>query len=230
MSERLWLESISLRMVNNMYDYVFFDLDGTISDSSEGITKGIQIALNHMGIEAGDRNELRRFIGPPLKYSFKNFYGFDDEQCEEGIRKYSEYYSVTGLFENIPYPGIKELLIKVKESGRKIVLATSKPEVFAKQILEKFEFAEYFDLIAGSSLNEGRGNKNEVIEYALESLGNPELSKVVLVGDTRFDAEGANLIGIDCIGVLYGFGSREELENEGVKMIAPAVEDIFAFL
>lgn len=218
-------------MVNrNMYDYVLFDLDGTISDSSEGITKGIQIALNHMGIEISDRNELRRFIGPPLKYSFTNFYGFNEEQCEEGTRKYREYYSKTGLFENVPYPGIEKLLIKVKESGRKIVLATSKPEIFAVQILEEFGLAKYFDIIAGSSLTEKRGNKNEVIEYALGKLGNPDLSNVVLVGDTRFDAEGAKMVGIDCIGVLYGFGSREELENEGVNMIAPTVEDIFAFL
>lgn len=213
-----------------MYKYILFDLDGTISDSSEGITKGIQIALEAMGVSVPDRSELRKFIGPPLDYSFKNFMGFNDEQSKEATKKYREYYSKTGLFENIPYDGMKELLQKIKDSGRKIAVTTSKPDVFSVQILEKFGLAEYFDIIAGSSLTENRGLKHEVVAYALEQFGNPDLSEVVLVGDTRFDAEGARKIGIDCIGVLYGFGTREELENEGVKMIAQNVEDIYAFL
>jgi len=213
-----------------MYKYILFDLDGTISDSSEGITKGIQVALEYMGIDVPDRKELRKFIGPPLDYSFKNFMGFDDEQSKLATEKYREYYSKGGMFENVAYDGIEELLKRIKASGRKIAVTTSKPEVFSVQILEKFGLAEYFDIIAGASLTEKRGLKHEVIAYALEQFGNPDLSEVVLVGDTRFDAEGANKIGIDCIGVLYGFGTREELEKEGVIRIAQNVEDIYAFL
>lgn len=213
-----------------MYNYVLFDLDGTISDSSEGITKGIQKALGEMGIVVEDRNDLRKYIGPPLTYSFSTFQGFNEEQCVEGIRRYREYYSTIGLFENVPYEGIEELLKKIKASGRKIAVATSKPDKFTIQILEKFGLLQYFDVVAGASMSEKRDKKHEVVAYALEQFGNPDKSDVVLVGDTKFDAEGAKIIGIDCIGVLYGFGTREELENAGAKYIAPAIEDIYQFL
>ena len=213
-----------------MYKYVLFDLDGTISDSSEGITKGIQIALRGMGLEADDREELRKYIGPPLPYSFTNFNGFDEEQCKKAIALYRGYYSTIGLFENVPYEGIGKLLARIKESGRRVAVTTSKPEKFTVQILEKFGLAQYFDVIAGASLDEKRDTKQEVVEYALKQLGNPDLSQVVLVGDTRFDAEGAALIGIDCIGVLYGFGTERELRDNGAKYIAPTVESIFDFL
>lgn len=213
-----------------MYKYVLFDLDGTISDSSEGITKGIQLALKGMGVDVANRSELRRFIGPPLDYSFKRYMNFSDEQSKEATKIYRDYYSKTGLFENVAYDGMESLLIKIKNSGRKVAVTTSKPEKFSVQILEKFGLAKYFDIIAGSSLDGSRGTKQEVLEYALEQFGNPDLKDVVLVGDTRFDAEGANKIGIDCVGVLYGFGTFEELEAEGVRMIAATVEEIYDFL
>ena len=216
-----------------MYDYVLFDLDGTISDSSEGITKGIQIALKALGIEE-ERDNLRKFIGPPLKYSFKEFYGFDEEKTELGIKKYREYYAVTGLYENRAYDGIEELLKKIKESGRKIAVATSKPEAFSRDILDKFGLLKYFDYVAGATLptdqGKTRGEKKEVVEYAIELFGNPDKSKVVLIGDTRFDAEGAKEVGIDCIGVLYGFGTEESLLKSGAKYIAPTIEDIYQYL
>lgn len=212
-----------------MYDYVLFDLDGTISDSSEGITKGIQIALKEMGIEE-DRSNLHKFIGPPLKYSFTTFYGFNEEDCAKAVKKYREYYGQTGLFENQAYEGIDKLLKKVKESGRKIAVATSKPEKFSIQILEKFGLIEYFDVISGATLDGVRGDKCEVIIEALKRFGDPDRSRVVLVGDTHFDVEGAAKVGIDCIGVLYGFGSRESLEKAGAKYIAEDIEDIYTYL
>lgn len=212
-----------------MYDYVLFDLDGTISDSSEGITKGIQIALKALGIEE-DRSNLGKFIGPPLKYSFSNFYDFDEEQTALAIKTYRAYYAETGLFENKAYDGIEALLKKVKESGRKTAVATSKPESFSVQILEKFGLAQYFDIIAGATLDGTKGDKAEIVEDVLVRFGNPDKSKVVLVGDTRFDANGAAQVGIDCIGVLYGFGTREQLEEAGAKHIAETIEDIYQYL
>ena len=171
-----------------MYSYVLFDLDGTISDSSEGITKGIKIALESMGIHEEVEN-LHKFIGPPLKYSFTTFYGFNEEQCVKAVKKYREYYSQTGLFENRAYDGVDELLKKIKESGRKIAVATSKPEKFSIQILEKFGLLSYFDVVSGATMDGVRGDKSEVIEEALKRFGNPDKKDVVLVGDTRFDAE-----------------------------------------
>ena len=212
-----------------MYSYVLFDLDGTISDSSEGITKGIKIALESMGIHEEVEN-LHKFIGPPLKYSFTTFYGFNEEQCVKAVKKYREYYSQTGLFENRAYDGVDELLKKIKESGRKIAVATSKPEKFSIQILEKFGLLSYFDVVSGATVDGVRGDKSEVIEEALKRFGNPDKKDVVLVGDTRFDAEGAKQVGIECIGVLYGFGTRESLEQAGVNMIAERIEDIYSFL
>lgn len=216
-----------------MYKYILFDLDGTISDSSEGITKGIQIALNKLGIEE-DRKNLRKFIGPPLTYSFSKFYNMDDENMDKAIKYYREYYSKTGLFENTPYEGIEDLLKKIKDSGRKIAVTTSKPGKFSYEILEKFGLLKYFDIIAGATLEgeagKKRSDKVDVVEYALEEFGNPDKSEVVLVGDTRFDAEGAAKVGIDCIGVLYGFGTREELEEYNAKHIAETVEDIYKYL
>ena len=212
-----------------MYSYVLFDLDGTISDSSEGITKGIKIALESMGIHEEVEN-LHKFIGPPLKYSFTTFYGFNEEQCVKAVKKYREYYSQTGLFENRAYDGVDELLKKIKESGRKIAVATSKPEKFSIQILEKFGLLSYFDVVSGATMDGVRGDKSEDIEEALKRFGNPDKKDVVLVGDTRFDAEGAKQVGIECIGVLYGFGTRESLEQAGVNMIAERIEDIYSFL
>ena len=205
----------------------------TISDSSEGITKGIQIALKAFGIEE-ERDNLRKFIGPPLKVSFKEFYGFDDEKIELAISKYREYYSVTGLYENKAYDGIEALLKKIKDSGRKLAVATSKPSTFSCDILEKFGLLKYFDFVAGATLQnepgKKRGDKNEVVEYAIEHFGNPDKSKVVLVGDTKYDAEGAAMVGIDCIGVLYGFGTEESLLKAGAKYIAPTIDDIYQYL
>lgn len=209
-----------------MYDYVFFDLDGTLSDSFEGVSKGLQIALKSVGIEE-DRSNMRKCMGPPIGYSLKEFWGLSDEEIETAVAAYREYYNKIGLFENTPYEGIKDVLLKIKESGRKLAVATSKPEKFTLPILEKFGMKDIFDVIAAASLDGTRTTKTDVLKYALEAFGNPDKSKVVLIGDTKFDAEGAKNVGIDCIGVLYGFGTKESLLEAGVKDIAPTVQEIY---
>lgn len=211
-----------------MYDYVLFDMDGTVSDSSLGITKGMQLALRTMGVEEELEN-LKQFIGPPAKYTFRDYYGFDEETGLEAMRIYREYYGRIGLFENKLYPGFEELLKRIKASGRKIAVATSKPENFTVPILKKFGIYDYFDEVAGA-IDGMRVDKCDVIDEALKRLGNPDKTNVVLVGDTRFDAEGAAKSGIDCIGVLYGFGSEESLREAGAKYIAETVEDVFKYL
>ena len=209
-----------------MYDYVFFDLDGTLSDSFEGVSKGIQIALKSVGIEE-DRSNMRKCMGPPIEYSFKTFWNLSDEKIKIATASYREYYNKIGLFENVPYEGIKDVLLKIKESGRKLAVTTSKPEKFTIPILDKFGMNGIFDVIAAATLDGKRTTKTDVLEYALEAFNNPDKSKVVLIGDTKFDAEGAKNVGIDCIGVLYGFGTKESLIEAGVKDIAPTVQEIY---
>ena len=209
-----------------MYDYVFFDLDGTLSDSFEGVSKGIQIALKSVGIEE-DRSNMRKCMGPPIEYSFKTFWHLSDEEIKIATASYREYYNKIGLIENVPYEGIKDVLLKIKESGRKLAVTTSKPEKFTIPILDKFGMNGIFDVVAAATLDGKRTTKTDVLEYALEAFNNPDKSKVVLIGDTKFDAEGAKNVGIDCIGVLYGFGTKESLIEAGVKDIAPTVQEIY---
>ena len=212
-----------------MYEYILFDLDGTLSDTSEGVTKGVQIALREFGIEA-ELKDLRRFIGPPLQYSFSHFYGFDEEQCNKAIAIYRKYYVGGGMFENTPYEGLHELLDKIRAAGKKLAVATSKLEPAAVEVLERNGLKRHFDLICGASEDGRITSKIEVLEDYFVRAGNPDRSSVVLIGDTHFDADGAAAAGIDCIGVLYGFGTREELEEAGVTRIAETVEDIFPML
>lgn len=208
-----------------MYDYILFDLDGTLSDTTEGVTKGVQIALREFGIEE-DRSNLRRFIGPPLQYSFTHFYNFDEEQCARAVKIFREYYTNGGMYENTPYPGLHELLDKLRDMGLYLAVATSKLETAAVAVLERNGLARHFDNICGATSDGTRTSKKEVLEEFFRRVGNPDKSRVVLIGDTKFDAQGAAEVGIDCVGVLYGFGTREELEKEGVVSIAETVEDI----
>ena len=212
-----------------MYKTVLFDLDGTLTDPGLGITNSVAYALKKYGIEVSDREKLYSFIGPPLKDSFKKYYGFSDEKAMEAIMYYREYFSDKGIFENEVYDGIKELLRRVKESGRKIVLATSKPEEFALRILEHFELTEFFDVVAGASMDEKRNKKGDVIKYALEK-GCLTPEDAVMIGDREYDVLGAQENGIDTIGVLYGYGSRDELEKAGVMHIAETVDDVYTLL
>lgn len=207
--------------------FVFFDLDGTLTDPGIGITNSVMYALNKFGIEVKDRTELFRFIGPPLIPSFMNYYGFSKEDAVKAVVFYREYYAECGIFENKLYPGVPELLAKLKDDGVKIVMATSKPEIFAEKIAEHYDIAKYFDLIAGATENETRTEKDEVIAYALEKLENPPSGKITMVGDRFYDVKGAAKFGIPTIGVLYGYGDEKELTDAGAYAVAKTPEEVY---
>ena len=212
------------------YEYLFFDLDGTLTDPAEGITNSVVHALKKWGIEVGDKRELYCFIGPPLSASFKKYYGFSDSEALLCVEYYREYFRDRGIFENKVYGGIPELLERLRSEGKKIVLATSKPEIFAKQILDHFDLTKYFDFVAGASMDESRNKKADVIRYAIDSLEIKDVSAVLMIGDREQDMTGARANGLDALGVLYGYGDRSELEGAGAKCVAETVEDILRFV
>lgn len=207
-------------------EYVLFDLDGTLTDSSEGITKGVMHSLAKFGIREEDPAALYKFIGPPLKASFMKYYGLSEEQAKEALVYYREYYEDKGIFENKVYKGMEDVLIALKQAGRTLVVATSKPEDYAKKVVEHFGISDYFEYIAGGSKDGSRERKADVIEYALESCGMEDKENVLMVGDRKYDVRGAAEAGVECMGVLYGFGSRQELEMAGADYIAETVWDI----
>ncbi len=212
-----------------MFDTVLFDLDGTLTDPGTGITNSVAYSLKKFGIEVDDRKELYKFIGPPLHDSFMKYYGFSEEEAETAIVYYREYFRDIGIFENEVYGGIENLLNEIKASGRKIILATSKPEEFAKRILVHFGLDKYFDFIAGATMDTSRSKKGDVIAYALRESG-CSCENAVMVGDRLHDILGAKENGLASIGVLFGYGSKDELENAGADYIAETVEDILKFI
>ena len=212
------------------YDVVLFDLDGTLTDPATGITNSVMYALKKYGITVDDRRELYKFIGPPLHESFEVFYGFSHEEAFKAVEYYREYYRDKGIYENTVYNGVETLLKELSEGGKKIILATSKPEVFAREILRYFNLDKYFYYVAGANLDGSRTNKAEVIEYALREGKITDKSSAVMIGDREHDIIGANRIGLDSIGVLFGYGSREELETAGATYIAEKVEEISEYL
>lgn len=207
-------------------DYIFLDLDGTITDSSEGIINCFEYALNHFGIEVANRADLEQFIGPPLEQSFREGFGFDKEKTALAVAKYRERFNPIGMYENKVYDGMEDALQRLKEAGKVLIVATSKPEHMAVKILEHFGLDGYFDDICGSDDDKNRSKKDEVIRYALEKHGITDLDDVLMVGDRKFDVIGAAKCGLKCMGVLYGFGDREELEAAGAAYIAETVEDM----
>jgi phosphoglycolate phosphatase len=208
------------------YKYILFDLDGTLTDSGIGITNSVMYALKKYGIEVSHRSELYRFIGPPLWDSFENYYGFSKEEAKTAVEYYREYYRDKGIFENLIYDGFEDLLKTLKDNNKILIVATSKSEVFAKQILEHFDIAKYFTYIAGSNLDGTRVKKDEVIKYALESCNIMDLSKAIMIGDREHDIIGAKEVGINSMGVLFGYGDRNELEKAGADFIVDTVSDI----
>ena len=212
------------------YDYLLFDLDGTLTDPGEGITNSVAYALEKWGIEVKDRRELYTFIGPPLSASFKKYYGFSEEDALKSVEYYREYFRDRGIFENKVYEGVSDLLGALRKRGKKIILATSKPEQFARIILDHFNLTEYFDFIAGATMDESRNKKSDVIRYALEAYGICEKPRTLMIGDRDQDMTGATVNGLDSLGVLYGYGDREELEGAGATYIAESVEDILKFV
>jgi phosphoglycolate phosphatase len=208
------------------YEYILFDLDGTLTDPLIGITNSVMYALKKYGIEVIHRNELYKFIGPPLRNSFEKYYGFSKDEAKKAVEYYREYYRDKGIFENFVYDGFEDLLKTLKDNSQTLIVATSKPEIFAKQILEHFDIAKYFTYIAGSNLDGTRVEKDEIIKYALESCNIIDLAKAIMVGDREHDIIGAKKVGIDSIGVLFGYGNREELEKAGADFIVDTIEDI----
>lgn len=210
------------------YKYIFFDLDGTLTDPKEGITKCVQYALASFGIHE-DADQLTNFIGPPLVDSFMEFYGFPREKALAAVEKYRERFSEIGIFENRVYDGVDEMLQKLVDTGHVLVLATSKPRVFADVIAKRFRLRPYLKMISGSELDGTRNNKDEVIEYAIEKLGCPR-EKIIMVGDRRQDIIGAKKCGIASCGVRFGYAEPNELEEAGADFIAADIEELTKIL
>lgn len=211
------------------YKNFLFDLDGTLTDPAEGITNALKHAQEKMGLPVSTKEELFVFIGPPLLPMFASEWGLEEEQCKQALAFYREYFSVTGLFENEVYPGVEEMLKKLKAAGAGVYVASSKPEPFCERILEHFGLAGYFDGVCGSLFNETRTKKEEVIEYALEHYGLKK-EETLMIGDRKHDVEGARLNGLDCAGVLFGYGSVEELTAAGAKYLIASPEELERFL
>lgn len=206
---------------------ILFDLDGTLTDSGEGIINCAILALEHFGLPIPSREEMRVFVGPPLHESFIN-HGVPADQADEAIRIYRSRYIPIGKFENTPYPGIRELLEALKAAGHKLFVATSKPEKMSIEILEHFDLAKYFDQICGATMDTSRSSKEAVIEYLLHRNGRAD--NMIMVGDTKFDVLGAKLHGIPTIGVSWGYGKVEDLRDAGAVAIVNTAEELLALL
>lgn len=212
-----------------MYQYILFDLDGTLTDPKIGITTCVQYALHKMGIEEPDPDRLEPFIGPPLTDSFREFYGMNEAEAVRAVEYYRERFSTVGLFENEVYSGIPELLARLKKDGRKLAIASSKPTVYVKKILEYFSIYEYFDIIVGSELDGTRCRKEEVVEEALEQLSADDKFRkrdAVMIGDRKFDIEGAKAHQIPSIGVNYGYAADNELVEAGADCVVGNVKEL----
>ena len=192
---------------------VLFDLDGTLTDPGEGITNSVRYALGKFGIEEPDRKKLEKFIGPPLTRSFEEHYGFGEEKAKQALKYYREYFADRGIFENEIYPGIPDLLASLKGNGVTVALATSKPEPFARKILRHFGIYDFFDLIAGNTLDERRPLKSDVIGYLVSERGVTAGRETAMVGDRVYDVQGGKLFGLFTVAVAYGYGCPEELEE-----------------
>ena len=213
-----------------MYDIILFDLDGTLSDSGPGIMHSVRYALAKYGITGESEENLRRFVGPPMIESYKKFYGFSHEQAVQALAYYREDYLAGAIYMNTPYEGMVETLKALKAAGRMLVVATGKPTSMAKDVLRHFGWERYFSFIAGATMDESRSEKHDIINYALEALGKSDKSRVLMVGDRDNDVLGAQRAGVDCCGVLWGYGSREELEGAGPKYIIEKPKDLLGIV
>lgn len=207
-------------------EHIFFDLDGTLTDSALGITRSVKYALNKYGIVENDQNKLNMFVGPPLKDSFMNIYGFSEEKATEAIDFYREYYAVTGIKENSVYLGVEDMLKNLIKAGKKLYVATSKPEHYAKQILEYFGLSEYFEFVGGATMDEKLVAKADIINYVMTACNLNQKSQIIMVGDREHDILGARAQNIKSIGVLYGYGNLKELQNAKADFIAKTPNDV----
>lgn len=202
---------------------VFFDLDGTLTDSGEGIMNCATLALNHFGLPVPSRQEMRIFVGPPLDQTFIRF-GVPADQTDEAIRVFRSRYMTVGKFENFPYPGIREMLESLQAQGHRLFVATSKPEVLANEVLSHFDLSKFFEKICGATLDGSRSHKEDVIRYLLAQV--TDVSDVIMVGDTAYDVIGAAAHSIPCIGVSWGYGTQEDMKNAGAVAIAQTPEEV----
>lgn len=214
------------RLVAPRYRYLLFDLDGTLTDPGAGITRSVQYALRHMGIEVPDPSVLTPFIGPPLRESFGAFYGLEGERADEAIRSMREYFAERGIFENDPYPGIHDTLARLGAAGHTLCVATSKPTLFAERILGHFALARYFRFVGGAEMDGRRQAKAEVIAHVMERCGIASASECLMIGDRRHDIAGAQAHGMDSCGVLWGYGSRAELTGAGATYVAASLDEL----
>jgi phosphoglycolate phosphatase len=208
-----------------MYRTILFDLDGTLINSAEGITKCIQYALEKFNIFEPDLKDLERFIGPPIEHSFKEYYGFDDEKTIEAVRYFRERYSVKGIKEHTLFTGVEELLRSLKSHKIKLGIASSKLEESVIRILQGYKIHQYFDVLIGS-VDGLRTEKREVIQEAVKQLAVTDKAEVLMIGDRKYDVLGAKEEGIDCIGILEGFGGRAELKEAGAKYIVNDIKEL----
>lgn len=206
------------------YKCLFFDLDGTLTDSSEGIINSIIYALEKMNVDIKDKAILKKFVGPPLMDSYKKYYGFNQEEAELGLKLFREYFSVKGIFENRLFDGIYDLLEQLYNAGVEIVLATSKPDVYAEQILEHFGIKKFFTHISACPMEEADTTKLDIIKGALKMTSVKNKEEILMIGDTFLDVNGAKECGLDSIGVLYGTDGPEELKV--ATYIAKDVEEL----
>ena len=210
------------------YKNIIFDLDGTVTDSKPGIVKGVQYALHCYGIDEPDLDKLTSFVGPPLYKSFMNYLGCPEDEAKEVVECYREYYAETGLYENALYDGIEALLYALKEKGRRLLIASSKPRLYVKRILSYFRVMRYFDIVEGSELDSKRTDKAELLSYVLDKW-NLKAEECVMVGDREHDVLGAKANGMDSIAVGYGYGSEDELSKAGPTYFFPTIEELKKF-
>ena len=213
-----------------MYKAILFDLDGTLTESGEGITKCVQYALEKLGKPEENLKKLEVFIGPPLMEQFMKYAGLDEETAVKAVKYYRERYSNVGIFENKPYPGVENMLQELKRKKYILAVASSKPEDYVKQILDHFHLTEYFDEIVGSEMNGARTSKSEVIEEALKRINmSDKRNEVLMVGDKEHDVLGARAAGLDCVAVAYGYGTQEELTEANPLKIVDSVDELLHF-
>nr|WP_296158174.1 HAD-IA family hydrolase [uncultured Blautia sp.] len=213
-----------------MYKAILFDLDGTLTESGEGITKSVQYALGKLGKPEEDLEKLKVFIGPPLMEQFMKYVDLDEETAKKAVEYYRERYSEKGIFENRPYPGVEDMLKELKRKKYLLTVASSKPEYYVKQILDHFQLTGYFDEIVGSEMNGKRTNKAEVIEETLSRLHmSDKRDQVIMIGDKEHDVFGARKAGLKCIAVSYGYGTEEELKNAAPFKTVASTDEILDF-
>lgn len=205
---------------------VIFDLDGTVIDSNKGVTNCVKYALESVGIHEMDMEKLKKFIGPPLTNSFMEYYGFSKKEAEDLVAKYRERYQTIGVLECELYEGVEQTLKSLKEKGYILSLGSSKPETYCNIILDHFKLTSYFDEVVGAQLHGARNEKADVLREVIQRLQIKDLTKVTLVGDTKYDAIGAFEVNIPCLGVSYGFGSEEELLLNHVVRVVSSMKEV----